>query len=241
VNLTDAVILLVDDEPHLLEIFVFWLTSAGCRNLHTAANGEAALALLRIVSIDLLVTDIRMPIMDGITLVRQLGLLTGLVPSIVFVSGFGDVDQREMYDLGVAAFLSKPLLREDFIGALEKSLADRISLWLDPMKVRPRQAIVVEAEPNDESKGRNFFQLGRGGFSARYPGPAKLGKVSFRCFLSAEHQEISGEGYVRWFSRTQQAIGIEFVFIDIGCRSWLLETIDAINPRSYIPNFDGLG
>ena len=87
-KLTEAAILLVDDESELLEIFGSWLTAAGCRNLHTAENGEDALAVLKTVSIDLLVTDVRMPIIDGITLVRRLGEMEEPVPSIVFVSGF---------------------------------------------------------------------------------------------------------------------------------------------------------
>jgi CheY-like chemotaxis protein len=236
-NISEAAILLVDDEPQLLEIFGFWLATAGCRNLHTAADGEAALAVLQTIHVDLLITDIRMPIMDGITLVRQLGRMVTQIPSVVFVSGFADVDQREMYDLGVQAFLAKPLPREDFIAVLEKALADRTSLWLTPMRIPPRQSVLIQAKPNGEAEDEDFVQWGRGGFSARYRGPAKLGKVAFICRFLAEKRDMVGEGYVRWFSRTDQTIGIELAFLDSTCRSWVLEKLTTLNPRSFIPTF----
>jgi CheY-like chemotaxis protein len=238
-NLSEATILLVDDEPQLLEIFGFWLAAAGCRNLYTAANGEMALAVLKTGSIDLIVTDVRMPIMDGITLVRQLGETTEVVPRVIFISGFGDINQREMYGLGVEAFLAKPLLREDLITVMEKTLADRISLWLTPMEVGPRQSMLIQTdlEPTVEKADQDAFHLGRGGFSFRYAGSTKLGKVAFRCRFPPEEREIVGEGYVRWFSRTDQTVGIEFYFLEATCRSWLSEQITALSPRSFIPSF----
>jgi CheY-like chemotaxis protein len=238
-NLSEAAILLVDDEPQLLEIFGSWLAAAGCRNLYTAANGEMAIAVLKTVSIDLLVTDVRMPIMDGITLVRQLGEMAETVPSVIFISGFGDIDQREMYGLGVEAFLAKPLLREDLITVMERALAERLSLWLTPMEVAPRQSMLIQTdlEPAIEKANQDAFHLGRGGFSVRYPGSTKLGKVAFRCLSPTEEREIVGEGYVRWFSKTDQTVGIEFSFLDASCRAWLLEQIAALSPRSFIPSF----
>jgi CheY-like chemotaxis protein len=122
-NLTEANILVVDDEPILLEIFSKWLLTVGCRKVFSAADGEAALALLQLEPIDLLLTDIRMPVMDGVTLVRRLAASGSTLPSIVFVSGFGDVDEREMYALGVEAFIAKPFHRNELLSVLEKAVA----------------------------------------------------------------------------------------------------------------------
>jgi CheY-like chemotaxis protein len=235
-NLNDAAILVVDDEPVLLEIFGFWLAAAGCRNLYTAANGEEALAVLKTASIDLLMTDIRMPIMDGITFVRRLGGMGGSIPSVIFISGFGDIDQREMYALGVEAFLAKPLRKEDLIKVLERALAERSSLWLTPMDIAPRQSMLIQVDRTGETADQDSFRLGRGGFSARYVGSANPGSVTFRCNFSSEQREIAGEGYVRWHSRTDQTVGVEFTFLDATCRSWLLEEIAITNPRSFIPS-----
>jgi CheY-like chemotaxis protein len=236
-NLNDASILVVDDEPQLLEIFASWLAAAGCHNVYTAADGEEALAVLKRAPIDLLVTDVRMPIMDGIALVRRLEEMGEPIPSVIFISGFGDIDEREMYDLGVEAFLAKPLLQEDLIAVLERTLAERSSLWLTPMDVAPRQSMLIQVDRTGETEDPYSFRLGRGGFSTRYTGSAKLGEVAFQCRFLTEQREIAGQGHVRWLSRTDQTVGIEFAFLDATCRSWLLEEIAATSPRSFIPSF----
>ena len=71
-KLAEASILVLDDEPDLVDIFGNWLTAAGYQHVYTAENGQGALAVINSTAIDLLVTDLRMPLMDGITLVRQI-------------------------------------------------------------------------------------------------------------------------------------------------------------------------
>jgi len=245
-TLNEAAVLVVDDEPALREIFTQWLALAGCPHITTAADGEEALALLKANSYDLLITDVRMPKMDGISLIRQLGQAEGSIPSIIFVSGFGDVDEREMYGLGVEAFLAKPLHRAELVNIMEKALADRTALWLTPMTPPPRQSVVINTAGFDcrpettqtEAMEKSYLCLGHGGFSASYSGPLSVGKVAFCCnFPQAQHRQLSGQGIVRWYSRAEQAVGIEFLFIDPSCRSWLLQELAATNPRSFIPVF----
>jgi CheY-like chemotaxis protein len=235
INLREATILLVDDEPDLLEIFGCWLDSKSGR-LYRASNGEEALAVLKTTPIDLLVSDVRMPVMDGIALVRCLAELEKPIPSVVFVSGFGDIDQREMYSLGVEAFLSKPVSREDFIDVLKKAAAERSALWLDPVVATSRQSLVLHAECVGGIASAKSIHFGRGGFSGHTKESLVLGKVSFQCRVGSGQSEMSGQGIVRWYSRADQAVGIEFSFLDPPCRSWVLREIAAARPRSFIPN-----
>src|ERR1022692_2753340 len=114
-KLHEAQILIVDDEPALRDIFTQWIEMSGCGAVRDASNGEAALAAILAEPVDILITDVRMPVMDGITLVRRLHELGIDIPSIIFVSGFVDVDLRQMYGLGVEAFLAKPFKREELI------------------------------------------------------------------------------------------------------------------------------
>jgi CheY-like chemotaxis protein len=200
----------------------------------TAEDGAAALAVLKEERIDLILTDVRMPVMDGVTLVRSLTKLDVPIPSIVFVSGFGDVDRKEMYGLGVEAFFSKPFDRGELLGVLERAVAKRSSLWLTPLTSVPRQSVVIVAEGIGEV-GREWIQIGRGGFSASFAGPLSLSKVSFRCRFPAQEFEMTGQGYVRWTSRETETVGIEFAFLDEQCRRWVLEEIAMSNPRSFIP------
>ena len=234
-NLSDATILVVDDEPMLLELFATWLDGIGCEKVFTAANGEVALALVQNESIDLLLTDVRMPVMDGLALVRRLGEIGESLPSIVFVSGFGDVDRREMYALGVEAFIAKPFDRKELQAVLENAVADRSTLWHTRMTQAPRQSLLIEANHIDKTASPTTVGLGCGGFSACISVPISPGKVAFRLLLADSAVEIVGEGYVRWRSRNDCKVGIEIAYLDPGCTNWLTDAIDSAAPRSFIP------
>ena len=235
-NLSEAHVLVVDDEPALLEIYKLWLSMKGCGCIYTAPDGEVALAMANKEPIDLLITDIRMPVMDGITLVRRFAQTGRPIPSVVFVSGFGDVDKREMYDLGVEAFIAKPFDRSELLDVIEKALADRSALWQTPYAVAPRQSLLVEVDYLAEAFRQDTLRLGRGGFSARYSGTLTIGKIAFECLIRADDQRVTGEGYVRWNSPLEQKVGVEFSFVAESCRSWLIAAIRDCGSRSFIPN-----
>ena len=234
-NLSEANILIVDDEPFLLEIFARWLTAVGCRSVFTAANGQAALAILQERSIDLLLTDVRMPVMDGLTLVRRLGETGSTLPSIVFVSGFGDVDRREMYALGVEAFIAKPFDRAELLAVLERAVAERSELWHTEMAAAPRQSLLVQADRMGEKASLETIGLGRGGVSVRSPELVIPGKIAFRLLLAGSATEVAGQGFVRWYSRADAKAGIEFAYLDPACRASVTAAIVSASPRSFIP------
>jgi CheY-like chemotaxis protein len=237
-QLSEARVLVVDDECALREIFAKWLVSGGCGEVVTAADGAEALETLQASQFDMLISDVRMPRMDGITLVRRLAELGKSIPSIIFVSGFGDVDEREMYGQGVEAFLAKPLRMEELVGAIKRALAERSSLWLTPMEVSPRQKLEVDVNgctASDSDKERDL-RLGRGGFSVKYPHPLSLGKVAFECRCTETPGSVlSGQGLVRWRSRTDQRVGIEFAYIEGESRGKALALIAEEKPRCFIP------
>ena len=176
-----------------------------------------------------------MPIMDGVTLVRSLAKTGVSIPAVIFVSGFGDIDLKEMYSLGAEAFLSKPLRREELIEVLERSVAERSTLWTEAMPKAPRQSLEMKAQSIEEGREAAFC-LGRGGFSVRSPNPLSLGKVKFRITFDLEPGEIAGEGHVRWYSRANATAGVEFTYLDAKCRSWVAEKITVTKPRAFIPD-----
>jgi CheY-like chemotaxis protein len=76
-----ARILSVDDQPHMTFVVESWLTRYG-HQVVRAANGRQALQLLRSSEFDILVTDVDMPEMDGLTLLRHVDA-AGLRAAIV--------------------------------------------------------------------------------------------------------------------------------------------------------------
>jgi CheY-like chemotaxis protein len=81
-----AAILLVDDNPHGLIARRTVLEELGYV-VHTGANGEEALHLLEREKVDLVITDFRMPNMDGVELISRIRQLRGDLP-IILLSGF---------------------------------------------------------------------------------------------------------------------------------------------------------
>lgn len=245
-KLSEASILFVDDEPGLRDIFEKWLLHAGCASVLTCADGEEALAALATSHFDLLISDIRMPRVDGITLVRRRWEAGGRVPCVIFVSGFSDIVPREMYALGVEAFLPKPTRREEFFRIIGRSLAERSELWGTPLLPPPRQFITSPGVDSGSLPSCNQAScldrfdlpaLGRGGFSLHYPRPVALGKVGFNLSWGPELPPLRGEGIVRWRSREQRILGVEFEWLEPACREAVLNHIATTRPRSYIPDF----
>lgn len=89
-----------------------------------ARDGEEALEILSAQPVDLLITDIRMPKLDGIELVSRISKM-GLQTAVLVVSGYDDFSYAvEMLRNGVQDYLLKPVERERLYSALEKIEAE---------------------------------------------------------------------------------------------------------------------
>src|SRR5210317_1860153 len=87
---SDYRILVVDDEPMIREILRETLEQEGHR-VAEAENGKVACDRVNSEQFDLILTDVKMPVMDGFTLMKNLGDLTDEIPVIVITS-FSDID-----------------------------------------------------------------------------------------------------------------------------------------------------
>ena len=84
-----------------------------------AENGEQALEVIQEEKLDLVITDINMPVMDGREL---LGRMRSQFPSlpIIAISGYADTD--EIVQLGFDGFLEKPLSLQDLQGTVDQTV-----------------------------------------------------------------------------------------------------------------------
>jgi|SRR5579871_603602 len=118
-------ILLADDEVTVRAYVSNILRRAGFQ-LIEASDGADALDQVqqKAQPIDLLLTDIRMPRMDGIALARSIIEMYPKVP-IIYISGyaFDFEEERSRSPKRACAFLSKPFSRKDLLDAVEKCLA----------------------------------------------------------------------------------------------------------------------
>lgn len=117
-------ILVVDDEAHVRETLRAALERAGYRVV-TAINGHDALMKvnLRATGLKVVVTDVMMPTMDGVALLR-VPRKTAPQVKVIAVSGLGrNVRQEDLDELGVDEVLMKPFEAETLLSVVERQLA----------------------------------------------------------------------------------------------------------------------
>ncbi|MFV0277343.1 MAG: response regulator [Parahaliea sp.] len=106
-------ILLVDDDTFMLAAVGKVLSNLGFSRIERAENGQQALEILRQGQVDLLLTDVQMPVLNGLELTRQIRSGTAQVPRhlpvVIFTSFSNDDTLGSALALDVNGFLSKPV------------------------------------------------------------------------------------------------------------------------------------
>lgn len=114
-------ILVVDDEAMIRDLCSHILSAEGYQ-VTTASNGMAALEELGRSAIDLMITDIKMPGMDGLELFEQVKAGTQDVVTI-FITGHGTLDTAiESLMRGVDGFILKPFAEKELLGAVDRAI-----------------------------------------------------------------------------------------------------------------------
>lgn len=116
-----ASILLVDDNREFLTGLARLLGQEGYA-VTEAVSGPEALARLAEAPVSLVITDQLMPGMDGFAFIRALRAAGHRVP-VIILTAFGDWGPyAEALSLGVSDYLTKPVTREDLLGAIARAL-----------------------------------------------------------------------------------------------------------------------
>ncbi|MFI3196874.1 MAG: response regulator [Methylococcaceae bacterium] len=118
---TKRKILLIDDEPDLLELIKEILEREGYQ-IFCASNGAAGILLNEQENPDLIVLDLRMPDMDGIETLQHIRKTDDQV-IVVILTGYGCPDTiRDAVDLNVSEYLSKPFENKQLVSVIGKAL-----------------------------------------------------------------------------------------------------------------------
>lgn len=111
----NATVLVVDDEPGIRELVAEILQDEGYA-VRQAPDGLAALAEIEANGIDLIVSDVKMPRLDGPALVRRLRRRGHRVPVVLMSAVYADVD------LPGVRFVPKPFAFEHLLGTVSSAL-----------------------------------------------------------------------------------------------------------------------
>ncbi len=112
-------ILVIDDEKPTLSMFKLFLDAYGY-DVYVAENGEQGLELFNEISPDIVFTDIKMPGIDGLEVLRQIRE-KDMGAQIIIITGHGDMEKAvEALDLDASDFINKPVERQALNSALSR-------------------------------------------------------------------------------------------------------------------------
>jgi excisionase family DNA binding protein len=116
-------ILVVDDEASIRELLSKTLALAEY-DVDTAQDGRAAVERLRLGHYDLLIADLKMPGLDGLSLIREAKRLNVELP-VIIITGFSTESSAiEAVNLGVAGYLTKPFRVPQVLAAAARALGE---------------------------------------------------------------------------------------------------------------------
>lgn len=152
-------ILVADDEPWMRKGIISKIQQWGCPDIRVAAearNGAEALQLFDTVRPDIVITDIRMPEIDGLQLVEN---IQGKYPCVEFIiiSGYAEFDYaQQAISMGVSNYLLKPIKASELEASLQKAISSlkktreidgaRMERLLNMLVLQGKEAITGEEE-----------------------------------------------------------------------------------------------
>ena len=117
-------ILVVDDEASIRDLLSKTLALADY-DVDVAPDGRSAVERLRMLAYDLLITDLKMPGMDGLGVIREARRLKADLP-VIIITGFStEASAIEAANLGVAGYLTKPFRVPRVLAVAAKALGEQ--------------------------------------------------------------------------------------------------------------------
>ena len=134
-NLT---VLVVDDNKGVLEFLVLLLSKHGL-SVIAASNGNECLDIVKSRSVDLIILDVMMPVMNGLQVCDELKKITPSIPIILLTARDDMMTRAAAMDLGVSEFVAKPVNNVDLLSRVRTQLsnlewdktADRVFLKIE--------------------------------------------------------------------------------------------------------------
>jgi anti-anti-sigma factor len=194
-------ILVIDDERATLGMFKLFLGAYGFSVL-TAENGAEGLALFEKERPSIVITDIKMPGMDGLEVLKRIKALDPATEVIV-ITGHGDIDLAvEALNFNAADFINKPIQKSALDSALKRA-QERLNAWDRPgneVILRTVEDISIMAvDGNVTSESEAFLQ---GAYDeAIEKGASKI------VLLFNENSTVNGDGIavlLRLLSKTKR-------------------------------------
>ncbi len=230
-------ILVVDDEPDLREILKEEFTFEGA-DVSEAKNGNEAFQIIQQKPIELVLSDIRMPGGDGVSLLRNIKAKHLSYPSVILITGFADISASDAYEIGAEGFFAKPFQLEDLLAKVNSLLLPINERWKQPLNLATKKSINKTNITFQQAINESQVSVGRGGiFLSGDLRPLKLNEV-----LQIQFSDGVVEGGVRWTrfessaeTKLPMGVGLEISHTSPEINAYLSQKISALGPKAFIP------
>lgn len=156
-NQPEAKLLVVDDEPNILELLATSLRFAGFEVV-TAANGREALEKAETENPDLAVLDVMMPDLDGFTVVRKLRATGRLFP-VLFLTAKDDTEDKVTgLTVGGDDYVTKPFSLDEVVARIRAVLRRTQQTDLDDSRLRVGD-LVLDDDAHEVFRGEREIDL----------------------------------------------------------------------------------
>ena len=187
--------LIVDDDREITRAIALRLSNVGFKPL-MAFDGQQGLQMVLADRPDAIILDLRMPVMDGFTMLQKLqnSVHTRNIPAIILSADAADQARLKALRAGATYFVEKPYRAQDLIEALSVTLERRQSATLPPepreaelppAEARPAESITLVTEPRERSRMSATAAAPEAPVNRRVliadDDPAVVRALSFRC------------------------------------------------------------
>ena len=213
-------ILVVDDSPFMLKVIGDMLTNLSYE-VTTVDSGKLACQKAEAARFDMIISDMNMPVMDGIEFTRQIKKYPSckFVPVVMLSSEQNEEKISEARKVGISTFLSKPLN--------EKQLKTILQITLNKRRT-PRMPFRLEVSYGEDKVLSDYtlsvtFNVSAGGLFLETENPLPLGEaLKLKLELPENNCVVYCEGRVAWVNSPSAPIrsdhpagmGVEFLCIE---------------------------
>jgi CheY-like chemotaxis protein len=225
-------LLVVDDETDLRDIVASELEYMGAK-VFQAENIAAAQKVLMHETVDLIISDIRMPGGTGIDLLDVVKSKNVNVPPVILITGFADITTEDAFDKGAEALLNKPFKLDDLIKMVVRYTSPFDERFKEPVTSQKSILAIVN---------RTDARFGRGGVAIEVEMNGRkcdIGElVNFNFDYQDEH--FAGSAVCRWFKQVDHGtnkamIGLEFMNLNTQSLTQFQKLCEGKNIVPYIP------
>ena len=235
-------VLVVDDDADVSGAIEAIFKTFGFKTT-TAGNGKIAWETMQSSDFDVVLSDIRMPISDGVELLKKIRARNVTSPCVLMASGYTDYPNEVLYNHGANAIFAKPFRAASVRDAVQRAMQKPEEFWAIK-STGPFDANLEAKLPLiDLVNASKTVKFGRGGFFfANSPPDLSVGSlVTFDLkFETGTIRRIEGQGVVRWIrsesdGNGQPGAGIEVKYFSESCRVAFADWVLKQNLTPYIP------